>query len=246
MMYASDFRRKAREALSGRWALAVGTGLVAVLLGGTSKGGSSGGGRSNGSGYNNRYDLNDFLGFVNSDFGRVVISIFTALIAVLLLYALVIFFLGAAVELGYCKFNLNLINGTNPQFSDLFSRFNIFWKALGLRLVTTLFIILWSLLLIIPGIIAGFRYAMAPYIMAENPEVGIMEAIERSKKMMHGNKWRLFCLGISFIGWAILSALSCGIGFLWLVPYQNAAYAAFYNEVSGKNATNWNTYNQYN
>lgn len=246
MMYASDFRRKAREALSGRWALAVGTGLVAVLLGGTSRGGgSSGRGASSSSGNSRRIDLNDVFDFINSDIGKVVIPIISAIVAILLIYGLVIFFLGASVELGYCRFNLNLINNTNPQFSDLFSRFNIFWKALGLRLLTSLFILLWSLLLIIPGIIASFRYAMAPYIMAENPEIGITEAINRSKEMMHGNKWRLFCLGISFIGWAILSALSCGIGFLWLIPYENAAFAAFYNEVSGKNAAKWNTYNQY-
>ena len=66
------------------------------------------------------------------------------------------------------------------------------------------------MLFIIPGLIATYRYAMAPYIMAEHPEMGIMEAIEASKQMMDGNKWSLFCLDFSFIGWMILSVLTSG------------------------------------
>lgn len=71
--------------------------------------------------------------------------------------------------------------------------------------------------------------------LQEAPSMGINEAILCSKEMMRGNKWRLFCLGFSFIGWDILCALTLGIGYLWLSPYSNAATAAFYNEVSGKN-----------
>ena len=88
------------------------------------------------------------------------------------------------------------------------------------------------LLLIVPGIIAVYRYALAPYLMAEDPEMGAMEAIEKSKELMKGNKWRLFCLQFSFIGWMLLSSLTFGLGNLALRPYQEAAYAAFYREVS--------------
>ena len=59
------------------------------------------------------------------------------------------------------------------------------------------------------------------------------EAIAASKEMMRGNRWRLFCLGFSFIGWSLLCALTLGIGTLWLRPYEEAAHAAFYREVSG-------------
>ena len=76
---------------------------------------------------------------------------------------------------------------------------------------------------------------MAPYILEENPSLGINEAIKQSKEMMYGNKWRYFCLGLSFIGWIFLCILTFGIGFLWLNPYVSAAYAAFYDEISGKN-----------
>jgi uncharacterized membrane protein len=222
MLYASDFRGIARDALRGKWALAVGTGFVAVLLGAVSRGGGS----SNG-GESQHYSSFD----MNSSY----YNFFVTTITIVLIWALITFFIGGAVELGYCRFNKNLINGTNPQFTDLFSRFDIFWKALGLRLVIAFFIFLWTLLFVIPGIIAAFRYSMAFYIMEENPSMGIMEAISESKDMMIGNKFRLFCLAISFIGWAILCIFTLGIGVLWLNPYMHASFAAFYLEVSGKN-----------
>ena len=86
----------------------------------------------------------------------------------------------------------------------------------------------------IPGIIAGYSYAMTEYILAEHPELTASEAIARSKAMMSGNRWRLFCMQLSFIGWDILSAmLTFGIGGLWLTPYKQAATAAFYREITG-------------
>ena len=101
------------------------------------------------------------------------------------------------------------------------------------QLLQTLYVVLWSLLFIIPGIIASYSYAMTSFILAENPEMDANEAIGRSKEMMYGNRWRLFCLHFSFIGWDILATLTLGIGNLWLVPYKQAASAAFYREVSG-------------
>ena len=74
---------------------------------------------------------------------------------------------------------------------------------------------------------------MATYILAENPDMKAGEALRLSKEMMRGNKWRLFCLELSFIGWALLCGLTLGIGTLWLIPYQKAAITDFYREVSG-------------
>ncbi|MDF2543610.1 MAG: hypothetical protein K0S47_3328 [Herbinix sp.] len=223
MSYAEDFRRIARNALRGNWPLAIGTGIIAILLGAVSRGGSSNG--------SNR-ESGHFISIDNSDS---FLGYFAVVITVILLWALITFIIGGAIELGYCRFNKNLIKGTNPQFTDLFSRLDIFGKALGLRLVIAIFTFLWALLFIIPGIIAAFSYSMAFYIMEDNPTMGIMEAIDQSKDMMRGNKFRLFCLALSFIGWIILSMLTFGIGFLWLVPYMNAAFAAFYLEISGAN-----------
>lgn len=232
MKYAEDFRRIAREALRGKWALAVGTGFVAALLGAGSVGGSGGGG--GGSNNNNSGSYNGIGDLLSTGWGKAFLIAFVGVISIVLLWGLVTFIIGGVIEMGYCRFNKNLINGTNPQFSDLFSQFNLFGKAFGLRLVTSIFIFLWTLLFVIPGIIASYRYSMAFYIMNDNPSIDIMEAIRQSKSMMQGNKGRLFCLHLSFIGWALLSVLSCGIGFLWLGPYVSAATAAFYLEVSGQ------------
>ena len=117
--------------------------------------------------------------------------------------------------------------------SDLFSQFHSFGKALGLRIVTSVLISLWSLLFVIPGLIAVYRYAMAPYILAENPDIGVMEAIDLSKQMMMGNKLRLFFLGLSFFGWMLLGVVTGGIALLWVAPYIEAAYTAFYLDISG-------------
>ncbi len=235
MLYAADFRKIARDALNGKWALAVVTGFIATLLGGVAYGGGGGGGRSNqGSG---RGMWNSLVDLWDTGIGRAIILFFIGFASIFLIWGIVTFIIGGAIELGYCRFNKNLIKGMNPQLQDIFADMNLFGKALGLRIVTTVLIFLWTLLFIIPGIIAAFRYSMAFYIMDDDPNVGIMEAIERSKEMMRGNKGRLFCLEISFIGWALLCILTCGIGFFFLQPYAQAATAAFYLEVSGQRQT---------
>ena len=93
-----------------------------------------------------------------------------------------------------------------------------------------LFTILWTLLLIIPGIMKAFSYALTPYILLDEPELTARQAITRSCEIMQGRRWKLFCLQLSFIGWGILSLLTFGIGILWLVPYMNASVAAFYED----------------
>jgi uncharacterized membrane protein len=223
MSNAADFRQKAREALGGKWPLAVGTGFIAALLGAGSRGGRP-----------SKTEWREPDDFLHTDIGRYFFMIMLGIISVMLIWALITFVIGGGIELGYCRCNKNLINGTNPKFTDLFSRMDIFWKAFGLRLLIVIYIILWSILLIIPGIIAALNYSMAFYIMEENPSMSISEAMNQSKLMMQGNRWRLVCLGFSFIGWLILCGLTLGIGMLWLYPYMNAAFAAFYLEISGK------------
>ena len=96
-----------------------------------------------------------------------------------------------------------------------------------------MYILLWSLLLIVPGIMATYSYAMTDYILAEHPELTASEAIAQSKAMMDGSRWRLFCLHLSFIGWDLLCALTLGLGNLALTPYKQAAEAAFYRDLCG-------------
>lgn len=92
---------------------------------------------------------------------------------------------------------------------------------------------LWTLLFIVPGIIMSFAYALTPYILEDNPELSAWEASSRSREMMRGHKFELFWLWLSFIGWMILSLLTFGIGFFWLIPYMQLSFAAFYNDLKG-------------
>lgn len=237
MKYAADFRSIARKALSGNWAIAVVAGLITSLLGGLGSNGPEVKLNIDTSGPNASFEYagqmilstNEGL---NSEWGALLAgsAIYITLAAIAL--AVVYFVLGSIVEVGYARFNLELVDGNEARFETLFKYFHN-WKTTAVaRLLQSLYVFLWSLLFIIPGIIAAYSYAMTGYILAEHPEMTASEAIEKSKEMMSGNRFRLFCLQFSFIGWAILCAFTLGIGNLWLTPYKQAATAAFYREIS--------------
>lgn len=97
-----------------------------------------------------------------------------------------------------------------------------------------IFIFLWSLLLVVPGIIKYYAYNMTTYIIKDNPDIDFMEAIKKSEEMMKGNKLRLFYLQVSFIGWFILGALALGVGLIFVYPYYQMARTNFYIELRGK------------
>jgi uncharacterized membrane protein len=142
------------------------------------------------------------------------------------------FLLSGAFAVGFCSYYLVIAQDAQTRLECLFTGFKRFWSAFGVYFLTGLFVFLWALLLIIPGIIALFRYAMAFFIVADDEDVGPLEAIRRSKEMMKGNKWKFFCLHWRFFGWALLAVcFTCGIGFLWLVPYMQTTFAKFYEDV---------------
>lgn len=137
------------------------------------------------------------------------------------------------ITLGYVYFILAVFRRKSTSPIEVFYGFERFFKALGLALVMSFFIILWALLFIIPGIIASIRYSMAFYILADHPEMGIMDIINESKRLMKGNKLKFFCLQFSFIGWIFLVSLTAGIGSLWLIPYMEASTVGFYELANG-------------
>lgn len=137
------------------------------------------------------------------------------------------------MTLGYAMFAISIFRKRETSPAEVFYGFERFGKALGLYLVMSIFIILWALLLIVPGIIAALRYSMSFYVLADHPEIGIMEAINESKRLMQGNKWKFFCLNLTFIGWGILCILTFGIGFLFLMPYMEVTFIAFYDIANG-------------
>ena len=137
------------------------------------------------------------------------------------------------LEVGYANSTKALYeNGDNKLTANIFNLgFKNYFHNIWGYLLMTIFVLLWSLLLFIPGIIMAFAYAMTPYILVDNPEMKAIDAIRKSRSMMKGHKFDLFYLELSFIGWIILSILTLGIGLLWLVPYMQTTIAAFYNDL---------------
>lgn len=139
--------------------------------------------------------------------------------------------LSAAFSLAMVNIYLNLTDGVKPEIGDLFSQIKNFWPAFKVTFLATVFTLLWSLLLYVPGIIKACSYSQAMYILAEDPTMGARDAINKSKEMMEGHKMEYFVLGLSFIGWAILGAFTFGILYIWLIPYMQTTYANFYKSL---------------
>ena len=220
-MESSDLRYQARQTLAGKWGIAIVAGLLASLLGGLVSGGGAG------------LDLNleeEELRHIP----RVLLPYIMMLASIGGILGIVRFVVGGPVKLGYCRFLLKMHDGKEAEVRDVFSRFDRFGDGFCLELLTSLYIMLWSLLFIIPGLVKAYAYAMAPFILEENPNMTPSEAIKASRELMDGHKFDLFCLHWSFFGWALLSVLTLGIGSLWLNPYMNAATAAFYRSIAGR------------
>ncbi|MBS5883272.1 DUF975 family protein [Clostridium sp.] len=198
-MNRAELKSKAKEQLRGRWGLAIITVLVSNLI-------------------INSYNMSKGVDFV--------IEISENLTLTLNLISLIF---GGVVSTGLSKFLLNFTtNREEPKFADLFSQFKIFFKALGLFILMGIAIILGTLFFIIPGIIVALMFSQAFYILAEDPNKGIFECLEESSNLMHGYKWELFVLQLSFIGWELLAVLTFGIASLWVNPYQKVTEANFY------------------
>jgi|688.fasta_scaffold250025_2 uncharacterized membrane protein len=141
------------------------------------------------------------------------------------------------LQLGFAKFILSISRNNESKIDQLFEGFNDFNRAMVSYLTMFLFIFLWTLLLLIPGIIAGLSYSMTFFILADDPNISASDALKKSKSLMDGRKMDLFLLSLSFIGWALLCILSLGIGFLWLIPYVNVSLAKFYQDIKGDEET---------
>ena len=126
---------------------------------------------------------------------------------------------------------LEINRGRKLDVSDLFDGFSDYIRILGTMLLTGVYIFLWSLLFVIPGIVKYCSYILVPYVLKDYPELSYDEAIEQSMHMMNGFKSKMFMLDLSFIGWAILCILTLGIGFFWLMPYVRTSHALFYEDL---------------
>ena len=251
-MVSADYKRMALDKLTGHWGMAIAVSLVAGLLGANfSSSYSFSGSRS----LPDDLDLEDlrhlntlvdstftnlasegYKGPIEALFSEIpeIMYIVTIVFALSMAWTLTTFIISGATKSGVCAFNRKLYTARGAQFSDLFLHYDILGKTFLTSLLMQIFITLWTLLFIIPGIIATYAYSMTYYILDEHPDMKPMEAIRRSKELMRGHKWEYFCLQFSFIGWWILSIFTLGIGFLFLSPYmEQANYVFYYNIAHG-------------
>ena len=233
MKVSADYRMLALDALRGKWKTAVLTGIAASALGATIVSSSN----SAVSNSNQAKDIHFEL-FSQPNGGRLL----AVLLAGIVLWAV-------------------LVDGKDAAISDLFSQKDRLWDGFCMNFLQGLYTALWTLLLVIPGIVKTYSYAMTPYIMTEHPSLTANEAITESRRIMDGNKWRLFCLDFSFIGWELLCSvplyaegflvlkyftgsealaislvllltIPLSIGFFFVRPYEEAAWATFYRDIT--------------
>lgn len=138
-----------------------------------------------------------------------------------------------AFALSLVNFFIKLTKNEEVAIGDVFSGFNKTGRALLMNIFVSIFTFLWSLLLVIPGIIKAYAYSMSYYILAENPELTANQCITRSKEMMQGHKWDLFVLDLSFFWWYLLVLITFGLAAIYVAPYRSAAVANFYNSIKG-------------
>lgn len=156
-------------------------------------------------------------------------SVFWALAG--LLVSIVI---GGCIAYGLSMTFLNKLRGADQfEFSDLFTGFHMFVDCFVLNLMRSLLIGLWFLIPIAGlyfGIKKAYSYCLCSYVLVDHPEFSWKECLDHSTQLMEGARWKCFCLEFSFVGWALLGLLACGIGILWVAPYFHASMANFYED----------------
>lgn len=203
-----DYKNAALAALKGNWAPAVALTVIVLLVSFALVGSAQ-------------------IPFFRTAAGMLYMNMGTILLSVLFIMPLTI---------GYYNSSLELYRNGNPDMiGNAFSYgFRNYGRNVWASFLLMLFVSLWSLLLVIPGIIKWYSYAMTPYILNDNPELSANQAIDRSRAMMRGHKFDLFYLHLSFIGWMILSVITLGIGMLWTTPYMYTAQAVFYEDIKSE------------
>ena len=148
-----------------------------------------------------------------------------------LFVSVLVWLLSSVLAAGWVLYHQGVRRGQTMPYSSLFDGFGFTGKIILLHLVMGLFVFLWTLLLVIPGIIAIYRYRFALYNLCENPEMGVMEAIRLSKQQTMGFKLDLFVLDLTFIGWGILCGLTLGILSIWIRPYIQQTDLAYFDAI---------------
>ncbi len=153
---------------------------------------------------------------------------------VVVFVSVLVWLLGCVLAAGYVLYHQGVRRGEEMPISSLFDGFGFVGKIVLLNLVITVFVALWSILFIIPGIIAGYRYRFALYNLCENPELGVMDALNMSKAQTKGYKLDLFVLDLTFIGWSLLCGLTLGILSIWIAPYIQQTDLGYFEAIKAE------------
>ena len=228
MLKSKELRVKAWESLKSKYWLAFAVTIIAGLIGSVGNAFSSFG-----------QNLSEVLGMVdpsemdsNMIMGAFVLNGFVLVSATI--GALFSAFVTSPTIVGVSGYFIKNTD-SKPSLAEVFSGFKTrYGRNVGTMFLVGVKTVLWTILFIIPGIIKSYEYAIIPFILADDPEISSKDAFKKAKEMMNGNKWRLFKLDFSFIGWYALCFLTFGIGVFFLIPYLNAARAEFYTELKNK------------
>lgn len=205
--------------------------------------------------------------YENGEFERawyLIRSAFSDASGIVLIFVIVVFaLLNAVIDYGYSSYALGVVRGENPGVGEVFSRFYMAGKIILAELLRMIYIFLWSLLFVIPGFVAAYRYSMVSYILLDDPDCSVFEAFRRSKQIMHGRKWEYFCLEMSFFLWIMGSNILSGLPYtllgetvaadvvstviitvynLYLLPYKEFTSAGWYEAVRPREGADQQTY----
>jgi hypothetical protein len=221
MWERATLKSNAKRVLGGTYWISFAACLVAGLLVG------GGSGASSGSGVGNALTESSIPGGL--DIAVFLTVVFGVLTFALLIGIAVSVFFSLPVQAGLKYFFIRTPYG-DTNFGNLFTAFKAgrYLSVVKTMFLTGLYIFLWSLLFLIPGIIKSYQYRMVPYLITEDPSLATEQALELSRRMTDGEKWDMFVLDLSFIGWSLLGILTFGIGFFFLAPYIEATQAQLY------------------
>lgn len=205
MILRKELKKNAKNQLKNNWLISIGVTIIATIL---------------------LFLVDRISNYVIND-ESIIISILGMIIT---------FFLSGLISVGVCKFFINLVNKSNPKFSDLWYGFNFnrVIKVCGVSLLLGIIITIGMLLLVVPGIIFALMYSQIYYILADKPNISIIECLKESSRIMKGHKIELFILELSFIGWIVLTIVTLGVAGLYYLPYYNTTLAKFYLEVKNE------------
>ncbi len=172
-------------------------------------------------------------GLTQEELAAIGLIVLSGMLIAIVIGFLIKIFIENPLQVGCYKFFKENVQRGDAEVGVILEGFGGYGHTFCTLFLKDLFLVLWTCLLVVPGIIKSYSYRMVPYIIKDNPELSATEVITKSREMMNGHKWRSFLLDLSFIGWIILGAITCGIVFIfWTAPYIDNTNAALYLELS--------------